>query len=76
MKIRITNRSIELTELERYRDPAKTIVLSHVSYGPGVAYVVTYGKAPKFFNSLAEALADLSSSLLNEEMSRLIQALN
>jgi hypothetical protein len=76
MEIKIAGRDIIMSSIKRYRDPSRTITLSYVNYGPGIAYVVTYGNAPQFFNNLADALADLNTSLLNEEMVSLIQALN
>ena len=76
MEIKIAGRDIIMSSIKRYRDQSSTITLSYVNYGPGIAYVVTYGNAPQFFNSLAEALAELNTTLLNDEMAKLIQALN
>lgn len=76
MKIKIDGRKYILTGLNRYRDSNTSITLSYVNYGQETAYVVTYGNAPKFFRSLAEALTDMNESMLNAEMSELIQCLS
>ena len=76
MDIRKTDNGITLTGVTKYRDSTAAITLSWVKMGNGIAYVITYKQQPVFFNSLAEALADLNNALLNSEMNQLIQCLN
>ena len=72
MKIRITNRSIELTELERKH---ADVTLKLCTVFNATAYVVVCGSHPEFFNNLGSALDHISDMLTTEENKALIAAL-